>query len=288
MSTGPATGQQDMDTVRVLVTGRGLVEAPRWQDDRLVFSDWSAGEVLGFDPASGALEVVARVASFPLCTDRLPDGRLIAVTSPPGTLLVGGVDDPGSLVPYADLSSVASGVWNDVVVDGRGTVYVNGGGIEGAPGIVALVTPDGSVRQVADGIAFPNGMALTPDGGTLLVADSWSQAILAFDIGVDGGLSSRRTWAAVAEHPDGICVDAEGAVWLADVGTARCVRVAEGGTVLDEVALDRGCFACVLGGPDRRTLYVTAARWLGWEQGVEPGSGVLAAIDVGVPGAGRP
>ncbi|MFN8518591.1 MAG: SMP-30/gluconolactonase/LRE family protein [Chloroflexota bacterium] len=277
-----------MDEVRVLVSGRGLVEAPRWHVGRVVFSDWTAGEVLGYDPASGMLDVVARASSFPLCTDWLPDGRLLVVTSPPGALLAGAPDDPAALSRYADLSGVAAGVWNDVVADGRGNVYANGAGIEGAAGIVALVTPDGVARRVADGLAFPNGMAITPDGRTLLVADSWAQAILAYDIAPDGGLGGSRTWAAVAEHPDGICIDAEGAVWLADVGTSRCVRVAEGGAVLDEVRFDRGCFACVLGGPERRTLYVTAAVWRGWEEGVEPGSGILAAVDVAVPGAGRP
>jgi sugar lactone lactonase YvrE len=213
---------------------------------------------------------------------------LVAVTSPPGTLLASTPDDPTALAPLADLSSIAAGIWNDVVVDGRGNVFVNGGGIEGAPGVVALAAPDGRVPQVADGLAFPNGMAVTPDDATLLVADSYAKAIVAFDIGPDGTLSGRRTWAAVSEHPDGICIDAEGAVWLADVGTSRCVRVAEGGSILDEVVLDRGCFACVLGGPQRRTLYITAATWRGWEEGVEPGSGVLAAVDVRVPGAGRP
>lgn len=277
-----------MGDVHVLVTGRGLVEAPRWHADRLVFSDWTAGEVLAWDPGTGGLAVVARARSLPLCTDRLPDGRLIVVTSPPGTLLAGAPRDDAALATCADLSTVAPGVWNDIVVDGRGNAYVNGGGIAGAPGLVALVTPDGAVRQVAEGLMFPNGMAVTADDRTLLVADSWAQAILAFDIGADGGLGPARTWASVEEHPDGICVDAEGAVWFADVGTNRCVRVAEGGEVLDEVTLDRGCFACVLGGPDRRTLYVTAATWRGWEEGVEPGSGILAAIDVEVPGAGRP
>jgi sugar lactone lactonase YvrE len=283
-----AMGQYAMDGIRVLVDGRGLVEAPRWHDDRLVFSDWSAGEVVAYDPMAGTSEVVARAASFPLCTDWLPDGRLVAVTSPPGTLLASRPDDPGDLAPFADLSSVAAGIWNDVVADARGNIYVNGGGIEGAPGIVALVTPDGTVRRVADGLAFPNGMAVTPDGATLLVADSWARAILAYDIAGDGSLAPGRTWASVAEHPDGICIDAEGAVWLADVGTSRCVRVAEGGTVLEEVILDRGCFACVLGGPERRTLFITAAAWRGWEEGVEPGSGILAAVEVSVPGPGRP
>ncbi|MFC8796720.1 SMP-30/gluconolactonase/LRE family protein [Promicromonospora sp. NPDC057138] len=272
-------------TVRTLVAGRGLVEAPRWHDGRLHFSDWSAGEVLTLTPEGGT-QVIARADAFPLCTDRLPDGRLLLVA---GTQLLVQAADGLAPEPYADLAPAGDQVWNDIVVDRRGNAYVNGGGgFEGGDNAVALVTPDGVVRQVAQELAFPNGMAVTPDGGTLLVADSYAQEIVAFGIAPDGGLSGRRTWAAVPEHPDGICLDAEGAVWFADVGTSRCVRVAEGGRLLDEVPLDRGCFACVLGGPDRTTLYITAAEWLGWEEGVTAGSGILAAVDVGVSGAGYP
>lgn len=275
-----------MDDVRTLVTGRGLVEAPRWHGGRVTFSDWSAGEVLALDPGTGALDVVAREPSFPLCTDWLPDGRLLLVSNDGPRLLVR--SPGGEMGLLAELDGEAGLTWNDVVVHPRGQAYVNGGSLTGGAGVVAVVSPDGSVRTGAEGLAFPNGMAVTQDGGTLLVADSWAQEIVAFDIGPDGGLSGRRLWASVPEHPDGICVDAAGAVWFADVGTGRCVRIAEGGRVLGEVALDRGCFACVLGGPDRRTLFVTAAEWLGWERGVAPGTGVLAAADVDVPGAGWP
>jgi sugar lactone lactonase YvrE len=154
---------------------------------------------------------------------------------------------------------------------------------------VSLVAPDGSVHQVADDIAFPNGMAVTADNATLLVADSYRHHLVAFDIASDGGLSGRRVWADLGDAaPDGICVDAENAVWYAEVPGQRCVRVAEGGAELQTVPLDRGGFACVLGGPDRTTLFITAAQWRGMTdaQMVAPGSGQVLAIDVDVPGAG--
>jgi sugar lactone lactonase YvrE len=144
---------------------------------------------------------------------------------------------------------------------------------------------------VADEITFPNGMAVTPDNATLIVADSYANVLLAFDIGPDGGLSGRRVWADLGEAaPDGICVDAENAVWYADVPNRRCVRVAEGGTVLQTVDLDRGAFSCTLGGPDRTTLFITAAEWRGMTDPdmVTPGSGQVLTVEVTVPGAGWP
>lgn len=280
-----------MNDVRTLLTGRGLVESPRWHGDRLYFSDWSAGEVVAVD-RDGHSEVVARVDSLPLCTAWLPDDRMLIVSSPDGRLLRREPD--GSLVTYADLGRPG---WNDIVVDGRGNAYVNRGdfdpmaGEAWKPGSVSLVTPDGSVRQVADDIAFPNGMAVTPDNSTLIVADSYRHSLVAFDIGPDGGLSHRRVWADLGEGtPDGICVDAEHAVWYADVPHRRCVRVAEGGTVLRTVELDRGGFACALGGPDGTTLFIVTATWQGMTEAepVAPGSGQVLATQVEVPGAGRP
>ncbi|MEU0437195.1 SMP-30/gluconolactonase/LRE family protein [Streptomyces sp. NPDC006290] len=281
-----------MYEVRTLLEGHGLVESPRWHGDRLYFSDWTAGEVLALDPASGRSEVVARVASLPLCTDRLPDGRMLIVSSSDGLLLRREPD--GSLATYADLGRPG---WNDIVVDGRGSTYVNRAdfdpmtGEAAKPGSVSLVSPDGSVREVADDIAFPNGMAVTPDGSTLIVADSYRHSLVAFDIGADGALSGRRVWAELGEGtPDGICLDARNAVWYADVPGRCCVRVAEGGAVLNRVDLDRGGFACVLGGHDRRTLFIVAATWRGMTESemVTPGSGRVLATRVEVPGAGRP
>jgi sugar lactone lactonase YvrE len=255
-----------MNGLRTLLAGRGLVESPRWHDGGLYFSDWSAGEVLrvGLD---GRHEVVARVKSLPLCTAWLPDGRLVAIASPDGLLLR--LEPDGSLVTHADLGRPG---WNDIVADGRGNVYVNGAGFnpmageEFRPGGVSHVAPDGTVRQVADDIAFPNGMAVTADNATLIVADSYRRCLVAFDIAADGSLSGRRTWAELGESaPDGICVDAENAVWYAEVPGRRCARVAEGGAELATVPLDRGGFACALGGPDRQTLYILATEWNGPE-----------------------
>jgi sugar lactone lactonase YvrE len=280
-----------MGEMRTLLAGRGLVESPRWHGDRLYVSDWSAGEVVavGLD---GSSDVVARVKSLPLCTAWLPEDRLVIVSSADGRLLRWEPD--GALVTHADLGRPG---WNDVVADGRGNVYVNGAGFDPMageafrPGSVFLVAADRSVRQVADDIAFPNGMAVTPDSSTLIVADSYRRCLVAFDIGADGGLSNRRVWAELGDGvPDGICTDEEYAVWYADVPNRRCVRVAEGGTVLQTVHLDRGGFACALGGPDRRTLFITAATWRGMTESemVTPGSGQVLATRVDVPGAGWP
>jgi sugar lactone lactonase YvrE len=280
-----------MNQVRTLLGGRGLVESPRWHGDRLYFSDWSAGEVVAADLA-GRSEVIAEVASLPLCTAWLPDGRLVIVSSPEGRLLR--LETGGSLVTHADLGQPG---WNDIVADGRGNIYVNRAGFNPMageafqPGSVVHVAADGPVRQVAGDIAFPNGMAVTPDSSTLIVADSYRHQLVAFDIGAGGGLSARRVWADLGQGtPDGICADAQGAVWYADVPNRRCVRVAEGGTVLQTVDLDRGGFACALGGPQRTTLFITAAEWRGMTAAemVTPGSGQVLTTEVAVPGAGWP
>jgi len=257
----------------------------------LYFSDWSAGEVVsaGLD---GTTEVVARVASLPLCTAWLPNDRLVIVSSADGRLLR--LESDGTLATHADLGRPG---WNDAVADGRGNVYVNGAGFNPlageafSPGSVVLAAADGSVRQVADDIAFPNGMAVTADNSVLIVADSYRRCLMAFDIGADGGLSHRRVWAELGDGvPDGICPDAQNAIWYADVPNKRCVRVAEGGTVLQSIDLDRGGFACALGGPDGTTLFITAAEWRGMTESemVTPGSGRVLTARVEVPGAGWP
>jgi sugar lactone lactonase YvrE len=170
-------------------------------------------------------------------------------------------------VTHADLTGLADHAWSDMVVDGRGNAYVGNIGFDFpdgdfAPGIVAVVTPDGSARQVADGVAFPNGMAVTPDNATLILAESYANRLTAFDVAADGGLANRRVWADLDDGvPDGICLDAEGAVWYGDVPNRRCVRVREGGEVLQTLDLDRGCFACTLGGVDGSTLFLMAAEF---------------------------
>src|SRR5579859_5169131 len=254
-----------MTELRTVKEGIALGESPRWHDGRLWLADWGAREVIAVS-LDGESEVVVRMPSMPFSLDSLPDGRLVIVSARDGELLRREAD--GSLVTHADLSSLSDKPWNDIVVDGRGNVYVGNLGFEFpggefAPGMIALVTPDGMARQVADGMAFPNGMAVTPDNSTMIVAESYAAKLTAFDIAADGGLSNRRVWAELGEGaaPDGICLDAEGAVWYADVPDKRCVRVSEGGTVLDTIELDLGCFACALGGPDRQTLFMVANEW---------------------------
>src|SRR5262249_51876459 len=208
----------DMPEMRTLMTGLAFVESPRWHDDRLWFSDWIARELIAVD-LEGRSEVIVRMPSFPFSIDWLRDGRLLVVSGREGLLLRREPD--GSLVTHADLTSLSDKGWNELVVDGRGNAYINGAGFdlmageEFAPGVMALVTPDSPARQVAASIAFPNGMAVVPDNSTV--------------------------WADLNDGvPDGICTDAEGAVWYGDVPNKRCVRVREGGEVLQTINLDRG------------------------------------------------
>jgi sugar lactone lactonase YvrE len=279
--------------LQTLITGIAFGEQPRWHEDRLWFSDWGPQEVIAVD-LEGNGEVMIRAPSFPCCVDWLPDGRLLVVSGREGLLLRREAD--GSLITHADLTGLSDRGWNELVVDGRGDAYINGGGFdllageEFAPGIVALVTPDGSARQVADGIAFPNGMVVTSDNSTLIVAESYAKRLTAFDVAADGGLSNRRVWADLQDGvPDGICLDAEGAVWYGDVPNKRCVRVREGGEVLQAVELDRGCFACALGGADRRTLFMMATEWRGPANMFdEPRTGQVLAVEAPAPGVGWP
>ena len=280
-----------MSNLRVLLEDRVLVESPRWHDDRLLLADWGSGEVgeiIALDLA-GRADVVAEVEALS-CIDRLPDGRLLAISG--GSLLRRESD--GTFVKHADLSELSTKPWNDIVVDGRGNIYLNNIGFdfgegEFAPGLIALVTSDGSVRQVADGLAFPNGMAVSPDNSTLLVAESYGGKLTGYDIQPDGSLGDARAWAELGEDaaPDGICMDAENAAWYASVPGQHCVRVREGGEVLETVQADRGCFACMLGGVDGRTLYVVGAKWPDAMEG-EARTGQVWAAEVSVPGAGWP
>jgi sugar lactone lactonase YvrE len=273
----------------VLLEGIVFGESPRWHDGRLWFSDWGAGQVIALDADAGP-QVMAAVKSFPLCIDFLPDGSLLIVDSTRRRLLRREPD--GSLALYADLSGVADKPWNEIVVDVQGNAYVNSIGFEFpggefAPGLIALVAPDGRVHQVADDLAFPNGMAITADGTTLIVAESYASQLTAYDIGSSGNLSRRRSWAPTpGDHPDGICIDATGAVWYADVGRKHCVRVGEGGQVLDVVDFDRGAFACALSNEPDPRLFVIGQTW-GGPAPAEP-TGQLAAFPAPAPRAGRP
>jgi len=282
------------------MTGLLFVESPRWHGGRLWFSDWGAQEIIAVDLA-GKSEVIVRVSTSvegespvargPFCIDWLPDRRLLIVSGRDGLLLRRERD--GALTTHANLAGLSRHPWNDIVVDGRGNAYIGNAGFdfpggEFAPGILALVTPDGAARQVADGVAFPNGMVLTPDSSTLILAESYGKKLTAYDIAADGSLANRRMWAAVDGYPDGICLDAEKAIWFGDVPNKRCVRVREGGEVLQTIDLDRGCFACALGGADMKTLFLLAAKWRDSTGSVDAArTGQVLTATALVPGIGR-
>jgi sugar lactone lactonase YvrE len=276
---------------RVLLSGLAYVESPRWHDDRLWFAHWGAGEIVAVD-LDGVSEVVGHgPPGLGWSLGWLPDGRLLVT----GERLMRREPD-GSMVQHADLSAL-SGDWNEIVVDGRGNIYVNGRcdfdpGEGDPPGIIALVTPDGSVRQVAGAIAFPNGMVVTTDNSTLIVAESFAGRLTAFEVAADGGLSNRRVWADLAGGvPDGVCLDADGAIWYADVPNKRCVRVRQGGQVLETIELDRSPFACMLGGPDGQTLHILAAEWRGIEkvdEALAARTGQVLTVRAPAPRAGWP
>jgi sugar lactone lactonase YvrE len=278
--------------LKSLMTDISFPESPRWHEDRLWFSDWGAQELIALD-LEGRSEVIARLPSFPSCIDWLPNGHLLLVSAHDGLLLRREPD--GSVVTHAELTGLADHAWNDIVVDGRGNAYVNNIGFdfpggEFAPGTIALVTADGSALQVADGVAFPNGMVVTPDNSTLIVAESYASRLTAFDISAGGDLSNQRVWADLGSGvPDGICLDADNAVWYGDVPNKRCARVREGGEVLQTVDLDRGCFACMLGGPDRKTLFMVANDWRGpSNMADEVRAGQVLTLEAPAPGKGWP
>ena len=279
-----------MSEPRLILDGLAYVESPRWHDGRLWFAHWGTDEIVAVD-IEGSSEVVAHgPGGLGWSFDWLPDGRLLVT----GTGLMR-LEPDGSLVQHAGLGHLAED-WNELAVDGRGNVYVNGRcefDFSGAPprGIIALVRPDGTVRQVADGIAFPNGMVVTPDNRTLIVAESIAGRLTAFDIAADGGLENRRTWAD-GLGADGICLDADGAVWAQSGAMSQaCVRVREGGDVTETIELDRSPFACMLGGPDGRSLFILAAEWRGFEkidEAIADRTGRVLVVDAPAPHAGWP
>ncbi len=275
-----------MRDVQTLMGGIVLGECPRWHDGRLWFSDWGAREMIAL-AMDGTHEVMDRIDALPFSFDWLPDGRQLVIAKK--LLSVRGPD--GTLAPYADLSGLSDKGWNEIVVDGRGNAYVNnvnfdfpGGAFK--PGIAALVRPDGTMQQVADGLSFPNGMVVTPDNKTLIIGESFSNTLTAFDIAEDGGLSNRRLWAKGSAGPDGITMDAEGCIWSS--AGPSCQRVREGGEVLETILLDRFCFAAMLGGEDGRTLFMVCNEWGGTITGDLGRTGRIYTARVEVPGAGWP
>jgi sugar lactone lactonase YvrE len=283
--------------MRLVIDGLSFAEGPRWRDGELWFSDmqrWQAdepGRVMAITADGVARTVLEHVPGGPPSgLGWLPDGRLLVVATQSRHVLA--VSRDGTLSPYADLSGLASYECNDMVVDSQGRAYVGCCDIAGMPepatSEVLIAHPDGRVEVGDAEMRFPNGSVVTPDGRTLIVAETYGEGLTAFTIADDRTLGEKRTWATVAgTYPDGICLDADGCVWFADAGGRACVRVAEGGEVLDRVQTEDRVFACTLGGPDLRTLFLLTGRLPGR---AEPGSrpGRIFAHDVAVPGSGSP
>jgi sugar lactone lactonase YvrE len=281
----------------VLLDGLAIPESPRWHEGRLWFSNWGTREIVAVD-LDGNSEVVGEGPDgLGWATNWLPDGRMLVT----GQELVR-VGADGSRVRHAALDPISPHGWSEMTVDGRGNVYVNSINFDfaefnevlesgKATGKIALVTPDCEAREVASELAFPNGMVITPDNRTLVAAESFAARLTAFDIGDDGSLSNRRSWAE-GLGPDGISLDADGCIWASSASMANnCARIREGGDVLDRIDLDRPCFATMLGGPDRRTLFMLTAEWRGTgdvEKVIRARTGRVLVADAPAPGVGWP
>jgi len=274
-----------MNVHRVLAEGFHFTEDPRWHDGRLWFSDffghavYSVGVPVEDPPTADPppdVRLELAIDDQPSGLGWLPDGRLLVVSMVEQKVLRREHD--GSVVIHADLSGLATFWCNDMLVDPMGRAYVGnfgfdldamvaGGEIEAMmmsppTTCIALVMPNGDTSVAADQMAFPNGTVLTPDGRTLIVAETLAMCLTAFDVATDGSLSNRRVWADLSSQwvpPDGICLDADGAVWVANALAAECVRVIEGGEITDRQSFSQKCFACALGGPDGRTLLACTA-----------------------------
>lgn len=272
------------------MSGLGMVESVRWWSGRVWFADWTAGTIHAVTP-EGSDEVVWRHESLPLCFDRHPDGPTLVVSNAAQAVLR--ADDDGGLRPWADLAGLAAGAWNEIVLTAPGTGYVDCGNFDPArgfpdpadeDGLVVLVTEGAEPRVVARGLLFPNGLALTPDRATLLVAESHASRISAFPIADDGALGERRDWAVVPGYaPDGLAMAPDGSCWFADVAGACLVRVTDGGRVLDRVDLGRAAFSCALDDTGR-TLYAAVADWPADGAFADPAhvwDGAVVAVEVG-------
>jgi sugar lactone lactonase YvrE len=275
---------------KLLLDGLVFPEGPRWRDGKLWFSDMRAHKVMTLD-LTGRAEVIVQVSAMPSGLGWLPGGRLLIVSMHDRKLLV--LDADGVLSDYADLSSVATGDCNDMVVDARGRAYVGNFGAEvgGArqPANIALVE-GAAIRVVAENLLFPNGAVITPDGRTLVVAETLANRLTAFAIADDGSLGNRRVFAELGPAtPDGICLDADGAVWVASFFTQEFLRVADGGAVLDRVAVPgKMAVACALGGNAGRTLFLLTAAGTLEDMYASRTAGFIETVEVDTPHAGWP
>ncbi|OLT40614.1 gluconolactonase [Saccharomonospora sp. CUA-673] len=265
-------------TVDAIVTDMSYTECPRWHEGRIWFSDFYTYAVYSAAEDGSDLRVEADVPQQPSGIGWLPDGRLLIVSMRDRKVLRREAD--GTLVTHADLSDLVGGHVNDMVVDERGRAFIGEFGFDlmgGSPletGVLVRVDPDGTATTVADDLWFPNGAVITADE-TLLVCETFANRVTAFDIAADGSLTNRRVWASFGDQPtevelesmlpqikvasDGCCLDADGALWIADAVNGRLLRVREGGEIAEELPADSGVFACMLGGRDGRTLFISAA-----------------------------
>ena len=274
-----------------LLDGLGFGEGPRWRDGRLWFSDFRFQHVRTVDE-SGKTEIIVEVPGQPSGIGWRPDGTMLIVSMADRRLMRFA---DGRLSVEAELGSLAGGKCNDMIVDGKGRAYVGNFGYDfearAEPRTTCLirVDPDGSVHSAADELMFPNGTVISPDGKTLVVAETFAHRLSAYDVSADGLLSNRRTWAAIEGcYPDGICLDAEGAIWVADPRGRRVLRVLEGGRTTHSVDLaPRGAYACMLGGADRRTLFVITNS-VGRPANSNEHNGRIETMRVDAPGVGWP
>jgi len=281
-----------MGDTTVLVDGLAFPEGPRWHESRLWFSDMHALWVKAVDE-DGKVEQIVEVAGRPSGLGWDVDGRLLVVSMADRRLLR---FDGSDLTQVADMTDRVARDCNDMVVDRQGRAYIGNFGFDLHAGdtptttVLLMVDADAAVHEVADGLRFPNGMVITPDGSTLIVGESYGACLTAFAIAADGTLSDRREFAATAPAvPDGICLDEDGAVWVASPLTNEVIRVREGGEITDRISTgDRGAYACMLGGADRRTLFVCTSGTMIPAETVVQRTGRIETVGVDVPGAGLP
>ncbi|HZO80206.1 MAG TPA: SMP-30/gluconolactonase/LRE family protein [Candidatus Binataceae bacterium] len=280
-----------MRQFKTLLDGLCFGEGPRWHDGKLYFSDMHAHTVNAVD-LQGRTSVVAEVAAWPSGLGWLPDGRMLVVSMTDRRLLR---LENGALKLHADLSGLASFHCNDMVVDGRGRAYVGNfgydliGGAPQRPAELVMVAPDGAARVAARDLEFPNGTVITPDGKTLIVGESMGHRLTAFDIATDGGLANRRIWAELGDGvPDGIALDAEGAIWVASPMTHELLRVRQGGQIAERVKREQMPIACMLGGPTRRTLFLLTSESINPDECRAKRSARIETAEVEVAGAGWP
>ncbi|MFX0082250.1 MAG: SMP-30/gluconolactonase/LRE family protein [Candidatus Hodarchaeota archaeon] len=269
---------------KVLIEGLLFPESPRWHNGRLWFSDMDSHKVMTVD-LDGNIETILEIPNRPSGLGWLPDSSLLVVSMENCRLLR---LDPKGLTEHADLSGLATFNCNDMVVDKKGRAYVGNFGFDFfntqpfKPAEIVLIELSGDSRIVAGDMAFPNGTVITPDETTLIVAETFATRLTAFDIMEDGSLENRRIWANLKSiAPDGICLDTEGAIWVAAPGRHRVVRVLEGGKITHKVKIETNAYACMLGGPNRDTLFITTST-------SERTNGKIEYVEVEVPGAGLP